>query len=119
MPPALDPRRILFVHAHPDDESITTGATMAVYAASGAHVTLVTCTRGEKGEVIVPELTDLADGDGTALARHREGELASALAELGVVDQRFLGGEHHRYRDSGKIGRASCRERVGGQGAGG
>ena len=42
-------RRMLVVHAHPDDETIGTGATMAKYAASGAHVTLVTCTLGEEG----------------------------------------------------------------------
>ena len=49
---APDGRRLLLVHAHPDDESIGTGATMAKYAAEGAHVNLVTCTLGELGEVI-------------------------------------------------------------------
>src|SRR6266545_2092636 len=53
-------RRLLAVHAHPDDESITTGATMAYYVSSGAHVTLLTCTLGEEGEVLVPELSLLA-----------------------------------------------------------
>ncbi len=47
--------RLLLVHAHPDDESINNGATMAAYVARGAHVTLVTCTRGEEGEILVPE----------------------------------------------------------------
>lgn len=47
-------RRLLLVHAHPDDESINNGATMAKYAAEGAQVTLVTCTLGEEGEVIPP-----------------------------------------------------------------
>ena len=51
---SLDRQRLLLVHAHPDDESIGTGATMAKYAASGAHVTLVTCTLGELGEIIPP-----------------------------------------------------------------
>jgi len=46
--------RILLVHAHPDDETINNGATMAMYAARGAHITLITCTRGEEGEVLVP-----------------------------------------------------------------
>ena len=50
MPDNLPDRRLLLVHAHPDDETITTGATMAKYAAEGAHVTLVTCTLGEMGE---------------------------------------------------------------------
>ena len=48
------------MHAHPDDESINNGATMAKYAAEGAQVTLVTCTLGEEGEVIPPELAHLA-----------------------------------------------------------
>lgn len=94
---------MLVVHAHPDDESITTGATMAAYAAAGVAITLVTCTRGERGEILVPELAELGDGTGEALARHREGELAAALAELGVVDHRFLGRDGRRYRDSGMV----------------
>src|ERR1700723_2489298 len=53
-------RRLLLVHAHPDDESIYTGATMARYAAEGARVTLVTCTLGELGEIIPPSLAYLA-----------------------------------------------------------
>ena len=75
-----DGRRMLLVHAHPDDESIGTGATMAKYAAEGAQVTLVTCTLGELGEVIPPELAHLAwDADG-GLGQHRIGELAAACA---------------------------------------
>ena len=70
-----DGRRLLLVHAHPDDESIGTGATMAKYAAEGAAVTLVTCTLGELGEVIPPELAYLAwDSDGD-LGQYRIGEL--------------------------------------------
>src|SRR5215208_4886829 len=58
---ALDSdRRLLLVHAHPDDETIGNGATMARYVAEGAHITLVTCTLGEEGEVLVPELSHLA-----------------------------------------------------------
>jgi N-acetyl-1-D-myo-inositol-2-amino-2-deoxy-alpha-D-glucopyranoside deacetylase len=96
-------RRLLLVHAHPDDESIGNGATMARYAAEGAHVTLVTCTLGEEGEVIGPELAHLvADRDDT-LGAHRVGELAGAMRELGVTDHRFLGGPG-RYRDSGMMG---------------
>ena len=53
-------RRLLLVHAHPDDETIGTGATMARYAAEGAQVTLVTCTLGEEGEILVPALAHLA-----------------------------------------------------------
>ncbi len=99
----LDGRRLLLVHAHPDDESIGTGATMAKYAAEGAGVTLVTCTLGELGEVIPPELAHLAwDADGT-LGDYRIGELADACAALGVTDHRFLGGAG-RWRDSGMMG---------------
>ena len=73
---ALPARRLLLVHAHPDDESINNGATMAKYAAEGAHVTLVTCTLGEEGEVIPPELAHLAADRDDTLGAHRIGELA-------------------------------------------
>jgi N-acetyl-1-D-myo-inositol-2-amino-2-deoxy-alpha-D-glucopyranoside deacetylase len=100
---AGDSRRLLLVHAHPDDESIGTGATMAAYAAQGAGVTLVTCTRGELGEIIPPELATLAAGAGDRLGEYRAGELAAACAALGVTDHRFLGGPG-RWRDSGMMG---------------
>jgi len=95
-------RRLLLVHAHPDDESINNGATMAAYAAGGARVTLVTCTLGELGEVIPPELQHLT---GTALGEYRLQELTAAMRELGVEDFRQLGGPG-RYRDSGMMGLA-------------
>ncbi|GAA1839614.1 N-acetyl-1-D-myo-inositol-2-amino-2-deoxy-alpha-D-glucopyranoside deacetylase [Actinomadura bangladeshensis] len=95
--------RILFVHAHPDDESIGTGATMAKYAAEGAHVCLVTCTLGEEGEIIPEELRHLASDKEDALGEYRIGELAAACAALGVRDHRFLGGAG-RWRDSGMMG---------------
>src|SRR5437879_1383511 len=96
-------RRVLFVHAHPDDETINNGATMAKYAAEGALVTLVTCTLGEEGEVIPEELAHLASDREDTLGEYRIGELESAMAELGVADHRFLGGAG-RYRDSGMMG---------------
>lgn len=109
------PRRILLVHAHPDDETITSGATMARYVAEGAHVTLVTCTLGEEGEVLVPDLAHIAAGRDDTLGRHRIGELKAAMAELGVTDFRFLGGAG-RYRDTGMAyspeGRAVPPERI-------
>ena len=92
--------RLLLVHAHPDDESIGTGATMAKYVAEGRGVTLVTCTLGEEGEILVPELAFLAADQEDGLGQHRIGELAAAMKELGVTDHRFLGGPG-RYRDSG------------------
>lgn len=98
-----DSRRLLLVHAHPDDEAIPTGATMARYAAEGAQVCLVTCTRGEHGEVVAEELAELRVGGPEALGRHREGELAAALAELGVHRHHWLGGAG-RWWDSGMVG---------------
>jgi N-acetyl-1-D-myo-inositol-2-amino-2-deoxy-alpha-D-glucopyranoside deacetylase len=93
-------RSLLLVHAHPDDESIGTGATMAKYAAESARVTLVTCTLGEMGEIIPPDLRHLLPDE---LGQHRIGELERACAALGVTDHRFLGGEG-RFRDSGMMG---------------
>jgi N-acetyl-1-D-myo-inositol-2-amino-2-deoxy-alpha-D-glucopyranoside deacetylase len=102
MPITAD-RRLLLVHAHPDDESIGTGVTMARYAADGAHVTLVTCTLGEEGEVLVPELSQLAADQSDQLGGYRIGELTEAMRLLGVADHRFLGGPG-RWRDSGMMG---------------
>ena len=92
--------RLLLVHAHPDDESIGQGATMAKYAAEGRGVTLVTCTAGEMGEILIPELGYLAADKTDGLGLHRRGELEQAMKELGVTDHRFLGG-FGTYRDSG------------------
>ncbi|QNN51711.1 N-acetyl-1-D-myo-inositol-2-amino-2-deoxy-alpha-D-glucopyranoside deacetylase [Nocardioides mesophilus] len=91
---------LLLVHAHPDDESINNGATMAKYVARGTRVTLVTCTLGEEGEVLVPELAHLAADREDALGPHRKTELDAAMKELGVTDYRLLGGEGH-FRDTG------------------
>ena len=93
-------RRLLLVHAHPDDESIGQGATMAKYVAAGAGVTLVTCTLGEEGEILLPELEHLASDREDGLGQHRVTELTLAMKELGVTDHRFLGGAG-TYRDSG------------------
>lgn len=89
--------RLLLVHAHPDDETLTTGGTMAAF---GAAVTLVTCTLGEQGEVIPPSLAQLAPDAGDQLGGYRIGELAAACRALGVTDHRHLGGPG-RWRDSG------------------
>ena len=93
-------KRALFVHAHPDDETINNGATMAQMVEDGVAVTLITCTRGEEGEVLVPELAHLASNAEDKLGIHRITELANAMKELGVKDHRFLG----NYRDSGMMG---------------
>lgn len=99
--------RVVAVHAHPDDESITMGGTLARLVAQGAAVTVVTATRGERGEVIPDDLAPLEGSD--QLASHRTSELVVALTALGVADHRFLGDAGARapglaprvYRDSG------------------
>ncbi len=89
------------MHAHPDDETLTTGGTIAWCAAEpDTTVTLVTCTLGEQGEVIPPALALLAAEHADQLGGYRLGELAVACAALGVRDHRFLGGAG-RWRDSG------------------
>jgi N-acetyl-1-D-myo-inositol-2-amino-2-deoxy-alpha-D-glucopyranoside deacetylase len=76
---------------------------MAKYAAEGTLVTLVTCTLGEEGEVVDPDLAHIAPDQQDVLGEHRINELAAAMKELGVHDHRFLGAPG-RYRDSGMMG---------------
>ncbi len=95
--------RLLLVHAHPDDESLWTGGTIARYAAAGVRVTVVTCTLGEEGEVIPDFLRLLAVDEADQLGGYRVGELRAACAALGVSDHRYLGGLG-RWRDSGMAG---------------
>lgn len=95
--------RLLFVHAHPDDESLTNGATIAHYAARGADVRVVTCTLGEEGEVIGEEWAELAVDRADQLGGYRIGELTAALRALGLNGPIYLGGAG-RWRDSGMPG---------------
>jgi N-acetyl-1-D-myo-inositol-2-amino-2-deoxy-alpha-D-glucopyranoside deacetylase len=104
MPRPYSGYRMLLVHAHPDDETINNGATMAMYQDLGARVTLVTCTRGEEGEVLVPGLSHLASTETDQLGTHRISELAAAMKELGIRDFRFLGSDKVKFRDSGMMG---------------
>jgi N-acetyl-1-D-myo-inositol-2-amino-2-deoxy-alpha-D-glucopyranoside deacetylase len=99
----METPRLLFVHAHPDDETLTTGATTAHYAARGADVRVLTCTLGEEGEVIGSQWAQLAVDGADQLGGYRIGELTSALKELGVDQPRYLGGAG-RWRDSGMEG---------------
>ncbi|MGX7825217.1 N-acetyl-1-D-myo-inositol-2-amino-2-deoxy-alpha-D-glucopyranoside deacetylase [Actinokineospora sp. 24-640] len=94
------PPRLLLVHAHPDDESLWTGGTIARYAAAGVQVTLVTCTLGEEGEIIPESLAQLGAHAADQLGGYRVAELRAACAALGVSDHRYLGGMG-RWRDSG------------------
>jgi N-acetyl-1-D-myo-inositol-2-amino-2-deoxy-alpha-D-glucopyranoside deacetylase len=93
------PLTLMTVHAHPDDESIGTGGTMARAVRDGRRVILVTCTRGEMGEIVIPEL-DTADNH-HRLGEIRMAELEAAMGELGVAEWENLG-----YRDSDMMGRA-------------
>ncbi|HKS53343.1 MAG TPA: N-acetyl-1-D-myo-inositol-2-amino-2-deoxy-alpha-D-glucopyranoside deacetylase [Pseudonocardiaceae bacterium] len=101
-------RRVVVVHAHPDDETLWTGGMIARYAAAGVKVTLVTCTLGEQGEVLTDELRGLAADHADQLGGYRLAELRAACAVLGVTDQRFLGGIG-RWRDSGMIAQPGAR----------
>lgn len=101
--------RLLFVHAHPDDETLTTGATIAHYAARGADVHVVTCTLGEEGEVIGDRWAHLAVDHADQLGGYRIGELTDALRALGVGPPQYLGGPG-RWRDSGMAGTPARRQ---------
>ncbi|HEV7195224.1 MAG TPA: PIG-L family deacetylase [Pedococcus sp.] len=74
-------RRLLLVHAHPDDETINNGATMARYIAAGVQVTLLTCTLGEEGEILVPELAQLAADQADQV--HRPAPPCEVVGRLG------------------------------------
>jgi N-acetyl-1-D-myo-inositol-2-amino-2-deoxy-alpha-D-glucopyranoside deacetylase len=95
--------RLLFVHAHPDDETLNNGATIARYTAAGAEVTVLTCTLGEEGEVIGERWAQLSVDQADQLGGYRIGELTAALAHLGVPEPRYLGGAGC-WRDSGMVG---------------
>ena len=112
--------RVLFVSAHPDDETIDTGGTIAILIDRGASVTVLTCTRGERGEVIPPDLQGALESP-EQLAELRTSELARAMEILGVTDHRYLGGENahwagtytRTYRDSGMTWGADGAEATG------
>jgi N-acetyl-1-D-myo-inositol-2-amino-2-deoxy-alpha-D-glucopyranoside deacetylase len=93
----------LFVHAHPDDETIYNGVTIARYVSRGAEVTVLTCTLGEEGEIIDPRWRQLGVDAADQLGGYRIAELTTALNHLGLAGPRFLGGAG-RWRDSGMPG---------------
>lgn len=105
--PPAEGVRALFVHAHPDDETITTGGTIASLVTDGADVRVLTCTLGEEGEVLGEEYAGLVADGADQLGGYRIGELKGALRALGVDRPRFLGGAG-RWRDSGMEGTPSA-----------
>lgn len=100
-------RSVLLVHAHPDDETLATGALIAEFVDRGLRVLLVTATRGERGEIIAGVLS--VEPDAHALSLIRETELATASDILGIDERFWLGTSparadglaDRRYRDSG------------------
>lgn len=105
LPPPFDRvDRVLAVHAHPDDESLWTGITLAALAARGAHVEVLTCTLGEEGEVIPPELAHLEQAPDDPLGQHRRDELREAASVLGVSHQLLRDTRGRAFRDSGMAG---------------
>ncbi|KJX75091.1 N-acetyl-1-D-myo-inositol-2-amino-2-deoxy-alpha-D-glucopyranoside deacetylase [Mycobacterium lepromatosis] len=100
--------RLLFVHAHPDDESLSNGATIAHYTSRGAQVQVVTCTLGEEGDVIGDRWAELTVDHADQLGGYRIFELTEALRALGVSAPIYLGGAG-RWRDSGMRGTAPRR----------
>jgi N-acetyl-1-D-myo-inositol-2-amino-2-deoxy-alpha-D-glucopyranoside deacetylase len=90
---------LMTIHAHPDDETIGTGGTMAKAVRAGHRVVVVTCTRGEMGEIVVKEM-DTPDNH-RRLGEIRARELEAAMNDLGVTEWDNLG-----YRDSDMMGRA-------------
>ncbi len=94
---------LMTVHAHPDDETIGTGGAMAKAVAAGHRVVLVSGTRGEQGEIVVPAM-DTPDNH-RRLGEIRAGELERAMGVLGVTEWENLG-----YRDSDMMGRPGNRD---------
>ena len=99
--------RVVAVHAHPDDESISTGGALADLARRGADVLVVTCTLGEEGEVIGETYQGLVNDEADQLGGFRIHELTRSLDILGVRGE-FLG-DVGRYRDSGMAGSPASR----------
>lgn len=99
--------RVLFLHAHPDDETLATGALITHLVSTGVACQLLTATRGEAGEIVPGALENKPAG--RTLEEYREAELAGALKELGITAHAYLGtaparaqgAAARRYRDSG------------------
>ena len=95
---AFSAKKVLLVHAHPDDESLFTGHVIADRAQAGAEVMVLTLTRGERGRVKLEDLKPL-EGNLASMGEFRTNELRNALAELGDIKHKFAG--TRAYLDSG------------------
>lgn len=94
----FNPKRLLVVHAHPDDESLFTGHILANAVQNKAEVMVLTLTRGERGRMKLEELKSI-EGNLPAMGAFRAGELRNALKVLGVTQHKFAG--TRAYLDSG------------------
>ncbi|MGV1007760.1 MAG: N-acetyl-1-D-myo-inositol-2-amino-2-deoxy-alpha-D-glucopyranoside deacetylase [Dermatophilaceae bacterium] len=103
--------RLLFVHAHPDDETLATGLSIAHYVETGHEAEVLTCTLGDEGEIIPPELANLAAAHEDSLGAYRAGELSEAVTRLGARHT-VLGSRSGlaRFRDSGMAGTPSAED---------
>lgn len=108
---ASPPRTVLFVHAHPDDETLATGVTLAQRVLDGDDVHVLTLTLGDEGEVIPEDLRHHQASEDDDLGEYRRVELRRAMHVLGVVEhvvgESTLGPGKARYRDSGMAGTPS------------
>ena len=91
--PSNDPLRLMAVHAHPDDEASKGAATTAKYVAEGIEVMVITCTGGERGDILNPALQEAVDKEGIHVVRERE---MARAAEILQVQHAWLG-----FEDSG------------------
>lgn len=94
----FNPKKVLLVHAHPDDESLFTGHVIADRAAAGAEVMVLTLTRGERGRVKLEDLKPL-EGNLASMGEFRSNELRNALSQFGDIKHKFAG--TRAYLDSG------------------
>lgn len=108
------PARLLFVHAHPDDETLATGVAIAHHVAAGDDVHVLTCTLGEQGEVIPRELAHLDAEHEDTLGEFRRDELRGAMTTIGahsvVLGEDRSAGRLSRWRDSGMAGTPSAQD---------
>lgn len=104
--------RLLFVHAHPDDESLATGVALAHHVEAGDEVHVLTCTLGEQGEIIPSELAHLDADHEDTLGEYRRDELRAAMDAMGathhVLGEDVDAGRASRWRDSGMAGTPSA-----------